>query len=128
VWLWLTHLDCTSTVCAVASLRGVQVGFLIMNTSLITRYRETFYRETASGTYKGALFPIAHFLIEIPWLVGLSLLVRAVCPFTGYRHNNSRRGANAYVSTKHVPDRAVPSSPLDHFVSMMFSHSSCALP
>ena len=52
------------------------VGYLLMNCSLVTRYRESFYRETASGTYKGALFPVAHFLIEIPWLVGLSLLVR----------------------------------------------------
>jgi hypothetical protein len=57
------------------------VGFLLMNTSLITRYRESFYRETASGTYKGALFPIAHFLIEIPWIIGLSLLVSLFCCF-----------------------------------------------
>ncbi len=54
-----------------------QVGFLIMNTSLVTRYRESFYRETASGTYMGFLFPVAHFLIEIPWLIGLSLEVRS---------------------------------------------------
>lgn len=54
------------------------VGYLLMNCSLVTRYRESFYRETASGTYKGALFPVAHFLIEIPWLIGLSLLVCAL--------------------------------------------------
>ncbi len=53
------------------------VGFLLMNSSLVSRYRESFYRETASGTYKGFLFPVAHFLIEIPWLLGLGLMVRA---------------------------------------------------
>jgi hypothetical protein len=50
-----------------------------MSTNLVTRYRESFYRETAAGMYKGALFPIAHFIIEVPWVIGLSFLV-SVCP------------------------------------------------
>ena len=44
------------------------VGFLLMNTALISGIRETFYRETSSNTYNGALFPLAYLLVEIPWL------------------------------------------------------------
>jgi hypothetical protein len=57
----------------------IGVGFLLMNTAMISRIREPFYRETASNTYAGGLFPIAYFIVELPWLVFLVLEVRSSC-------------------------------------------------
>ena len=51
------------------------VGYLLMNATLITRIRESFYRETSSNTYHGALFPIAYLLVELVWLAVLCLEV-----------------------------------------------------
>ena len=51
------------------------VAFLVMLNGVMGHIREPFYRETASGTYAGGLFPIAYFLVELPWLVVLSFIV-----------------------------------------------------
>ena len=54
-------------------------GLWLMNTALITHIRETFYRETASNTYSGGLFPLAYFIAEMPYLAFLSLEVCTPC-------------------------------------------------
>ena len=54
------------------------VGFLLMNAALITRIRESFYRETGSNSYHGALFPIAYLLVELVWLAVLCLEVTSI--------------------------------------------------
>ncbi len=52
-------------------------GFVLMNSALVTSYLEPFYRETASNTYNGALFPLAHLLVELPWITVFGLIVRS---------------------------------------------------
>lgn len=49
---------------------------ILTMSALIFRNRAAFYRETASNTYKAALYPLANVLIEIPWVAVMTLAVR----------------------------------------------------
>lgn len=56
-----------STLGVICLIAGFPCAMSILTTSaIVLRGRGAFYRETASNTYSAALFPLAHFLVEIP--------------------------------------------------------------
>ena len=67
-----------STLGVIAFMACFPGALLVLTqASVVLAKRAPFYRETGSNTYKSALFPLAQFISEIPWVVALTLAVRA---------------------------------------------------
>ncbi len=51
---------------------------ILMTSSVMTKARAAFYRETASHTYSSSLFPLAYLLTEVFLLAIVSIAVRCL--------------------------------------------------
>jgi ABC-2 type transporter len=65
-----------STLGVICLMQGFPTAMSILtSSSVMLNVRAPFYRETASNTYKSALFPLASFIPEIFWLAVMMLAV-----------------------------------------------------
>jgi hypothetical protein len=66
-----------STLGVICLMQGFPTAMSILtSSSVMLNVRAPFYRETASNTYKSALFPLTSFIPEILWVAVMLLSVR----------------------------------------------------